>query len=345
MILEDLLIDKNSSIKDALQRLDKTAHRILFVAEEGKLRGSLTDGDIRRFLLKGGSVESPALDAAYMNPRYATSGKQAEKMLSETSFLAVPIVDDKMRIISLVFPHGRINADASELSIPVVIMAGGQGKRLEPFTRILPKPLIPVGDKPIIEHIMAEFQRYGCQQFHIIVNYKKQLIKAYFSESDSGVKPFYYDEDTPLGTGGGLYLLKGTMKETFFLTNCDVLIKADYESILRQHKESESAITMICGRKEVTIPYGVVEVTETGDIREMREKPNFNFLTNTGFYIVEPEVLDDIEDNTPISFPDIIEGQRQKGRRTMVYSIDDSEWMDMGQLNELEKMRVRLYGK
>ncbi|MBS1368008.1 MAG: NTP transferase domain-containing protein [Oscillospiraceae bacterium] len=208
-----------------------------------------------------------------------------------------------------------------------------------------PKPLIPVGDLPIMEHIMRQFRQYGCTEFHGIVNYKKQLIKAYFSENEEHFNTIWYDEDKPLGTGGGLNLLKGKLSGTFFLTNCDLLIFTDYEKLLRFHRESGSAVTMVCAEKRVTIPYGVVETGEGGVITAMREKPAFQFLTNTGLYLVEPEVLDDIGEDEVIGFPDIIERQRRKGRRVSAYTVGEEDWLDMGQLDELEKMRERLYGK
>ena len=148
-----------------------------------------------------------------------------------------------------------------------------------------------------------------------------------------------------MGTGGGLSLLKGKLSGTFFLTNCDLLIFTDYEKLLRFHRESGSAVTMVCAEKRITIPYGVVETGEGGVITAMREKPAFQFLTNTGLYLVEPEVLDDIGEDEVIGFPDIIERQRHKGRRVSAYTVGEEDWLDMGQLDELEKMRERLYGK
>ena len=266
-------------------------------------------------------------------------------MLQNSEFYAVPLVEEDGKLWSVLFRDAPKEEHFAVLDLPVVIMAGGKGTRPGPYTKVLPKPLIPVGDTPIIEHIMSEFQQYGCERFHLIVNHKKQLIKAYFAESCNEIHPTYYEEEKPLGTGGGLYMLKGKIKETFFLTNCDILIKADYGELLRFHREHKNSVTMVCARKSLAIPYGVVETTESGDIRSMKEKPNFSFLTNTGFYVVEPEVLEDIEDNVPIGFPDIIETERAKGRRTAVFAVDEDGWMDMGQLNELENMREKLYGK
>ena len=226
----------------------------------------------------------------------------------------------------------------------VVINAGGKGTRLDPFTRVLPKPLIPVGDLPIIEHIMKEYQSYSCDDFHIIVNYKGDLVKAYFSEKDKEYQISWYDEKEPLDTGGGLSLLKGRFSDTFFFANCDALLTANYESMIRFHKENENVITMVCAYKNINIPYGVIEMGKHGVIEKMKEKPLISFLANTGIYIVEPEVAEDLEDGVPISFPDIIEMEREKGKKVAVFPVGENDWMDMGQMSELEKMRKKLYG-
>ncbi len=346
MNISDYCVSPDLSLQQALWQLDHVPCKTLYVTDETMtLLGALTDGDVRRYLISGGSIQSELKHAANPHPRTAKSRGEAEKMLAASTLKSVPLTDKEGKILSIVFRNQQKEQRLHGIDLPVVIMAGGKGTRLEPYTKILPKPLIPVGEKPILEHIMQEFQNYGCNRFHLIVNHKKQLIKAYFAESSGGFTPSYYDEDTPLGTGGGLYLLKGKIRETFFLTNCDILVKADYETLLRFHRESRNTITMVCAHKTVTIPYGVVETDSQKEITAMKEKPSFSFMTNTGFYVVEPEVLEDIEDNTPIGFPDIIEQQRQKGRKTAVFSVEDSEWMDMGQLTTLEEMRERLYGR
>lgn len=347
MEFQSLCILKTETIRQALERLNQTARKILFITDtDGHLAAALTDGDIRRHLLSGGSLEDLVAAAGNHHPISAHTVEEARAKMVRSHCLAVPVVDANGVLLDIVADGSteQMHSQSASLGLPVVIMAGGKGTRLEPFTKILPKPLIPVGDLPIMEHIMRQFRRYGCTEFHSIVNYKKQLIKAYFSENEERYDTFWYDEDKPLGTGGGLSLLKGHVRQTFFLTNCDVLILTDYEKLLRFHRETGSAVTMVCAEKRITIPYGVVETGENGVITAMREKPAFQFLTNTGMYLVEPEVLDDIGANEVIGFPDIIERERQKGRRVSAYTVCEEDWLDMGQLDELEKMRERLYG-
>ena len=308
---------------------------------------ALTDGDIRKFFLRGGTPDQTVDHAANYHPLSVSVSERgkARSILQEHCIDALPVLNKRGIITDIIFAHGLDLDNRKQVDIPVVMMAGGLGTRLYPYTKILPKPLIPVGDLPIMEHIMRQFRQYGCTEFHGIVNYKKQLIKAYFSENEEHFNTVWYDEDKPLGTGGGLSLLKGKLSSTFFLTNCDLLIFTDYEKLLRFHRESGSAVTMVCAEKHVTIPYGVVETGESGVITAMQEKPAFQFLTNTGLYLVEPEVLDDIGEDEVIGFPDIIERQRRRGRRVSAYTVGEEDWLDMGQLDELEKMRERLYGK
>ena len=341
----DLCVQIDTSLRDAMHQLDRISQKILFVCKGDTLIGTLTDGDIRRFLINGGKVNATAFEAANLHPQTAKSIPDAKQMLKEGIYFAVPVINSSNSLLNIVLLSESGDPVIPQLGVPVVIMAGGKGTRLDPYTRVLPKPLIPVGELPIIEHIMRRFGDYGCSAFHVIVNYKKQLMKAYFNESDQHYNVTWYDEERPLGTGGGLYLLKGAIKETFFLTNCDILLRSDYSSMLKFHRNNGNAITMIGAYKSLTIPYGVVDIGDNGVIEAMREKPELSFVTNTGMYLVEPEVLTDIPDNTVITFPEIMAMQRKKGNKVAVFPVSEDEWMDMGQLDELRKMEGKLIGK
>jgi dTDP-glucose pyrophosphorylase len=344
--LEQLFIDEKASIRYAMEQLDSTAMRILLIAPEGSLKAVVTDGDIRRHLIRNGSLEDPVGSIATYRPKSVTRETRdtAKTIMREYSITAVPLVSDRGIVEALLFADDLELVRESNLKIPVVINAGGLGTRLYPYTKILPKPLIPIGDEPILSLIMQRFNKFGCNDFHVIVNHKKNLIKAFFADSPQNYSIDFVDEDIPLGTGGGLSLFKGKLKGTFFFSNCDILLDADYESMYRQHKRDNNLITMVCALKHVTIPYGVVNMTNDGKIDSFSEKPNFSFLTNTGFYIVESEVVEQMTDNQPISFPEIMERYRSGGGRVGVYPVSEKAWMDMGQLEELESMRMRLEG-
>lgn len=340
------LIGKSTiSLVDAMRAIDMNASGILFLVDASDcLAGCLTDGDIRRFLLSGGKMTESVNQAANHTPLVAHSIEEAKSLYHKKNYVVIPIVDEQNHIVDLYNGVGN-EKKKGKIDLPVVINAGGKGTRLDPYTRVLPKPLIPVGELPIIELIMQEYQSYQCNDFHIIVNYKKELMKAYFNDSENRYNINWYDETTPLGTGGGLSLLKGKIHETFFFSNCDALLTANYDRMIEFHRQNKNVITIICAHKSVSIPYGVIEMGVNGSIEEMKEKPVLSFLTNTGIYIVEPEVIEEMEDNVSIGFPDVIEQQQKKGKRVAVFPVSESEWMDMGQIPELEKMRERLYGE
>ena len=344
MNYKQYLIKKDQPIKDAMKKIDSTKPKILFVTENEKLIGALTDGDVRRYLLSGGKVDDPVEKACNKKPkRVAHSLDEAISMLDK-NFIAIPVLDKDGNLRDIYTGNRTKSSRKKKIDIPVVINAGGKGTRLDPFTKILPKPLIPVGDLPIIEHIMRRYEEAGCKDFHIIVNYKKELIKSYFKEIEKEYCIHWADENEPLGTGGGLSLLKNKLKDTFFFICCDSLILTDYSEIVEFHKKNKNDITMICARKKVVIPYGIVN--EDKDVlTSIEEKPEFSFLTNTAMYLIEPSVLKDMKKNTRIDFPDFIKEEKEKGKKIGVYTVDEDDWLDMGQMSELEKMRIRLYGE
>lgn len=346
MLIEDLIITPDTTVFAAMQKLNEKGKRILFIAPDLHLAAVLTDGDVRRHILRGGSLDEKVGNVAnynYFSLTVGDRGKAREQMIKK-SLSAVPILDNEGRLVDVAFfDESDDISPKKDLRLPVVIMAGGLGTRLYPYTKILPKPLIPVGEKPIAEHIIDKFASFGCSDFKMIVNHKKNMIKAYFGELKD--KPYhldFVDEEVFLGTGGGLSLLKGDISTPFFLTNCDVLIEADYNDIYNFHKQSGNLITVVCALKHVTIPYGVFHMNEEGEIDSVEEKPTMNFLTNTGMYLVDGRIIDELEENTAISFPDIMEKYRLAGHKVGVYPVSEDSWMDMGQLEELENMRRRL---
>lgn len=344
MEIKDFLIEENWTVLKAMELLDKVAKKVLFVIRDQKLVASLTDGDIRRWILKKGKLDADITKVANYNPKflYEKDKSMSKEYMREMVVDAIPILDDNNYINSIVFRTNEEIGINYKLDIPVVIMAGGLGTRLYPYTKILPKPLIPIGEIPIAEHIINRFYNYGITEFHLIVNHKKNMIKSYFNEIEKNYSINYIDEDIPLGTGGGLSLLKGQINSTFILSNCDILIEEDYTKVYEFHKKEKNLITMVCSLKKIVIPYGVIEIDENGQIEDMKEKPEFSFFTNTGMYIVEPIVIEELEENKSFGFPDIIEKYKQLGKKIGVFPISERSWMDMGQLDDMEEMRKRL---
>ena len=342
--VEELFLAPDATVLEALRKLDETGQRILFIAPEGRLQAALTDGDIRKFFLRGGTPDQTVDRAANYHPLslpIAERGR-AREVLQAHRIDALPILDKRGVITDIVFAYKLDVDNRKRVDIPVVMMAGGLGTRLYPYTKILPKPLIPVGEQPIAELIIDRFRDFGCHDFTMIVNYKRGMIKSYFTDLEKDYTVHFADEDVFMGTGGGLCLLKGKIQSPFFFTNCDTLLDVDFGDIYEYHKKHGNLVTMICAFKHYTVPYGVVELGQDGGIAAMREKPELDFLTNTGVYVVEPRVVEEMRDGEVIGFPDVIERYRAAGEKVGVYPIGENSWMDMGQMEELEKMRRKL---
>jgi len=345
--IQDLFIEGDLSIKKAIKKLDKTGKKILLIVEDRKLIGVLTDGDIRRWILKNGNLQESVSCIMNTSPKYIYERdiNNAKQILMEKRVEAMPVLNSNKEVTDIVFWNdnfeGKFNY-YNKLKTPVVIMAGGRGTRLEPYTKILPKPLIPIGDTPIVERIINRFAEYGCDKFYMTVNYKKNMIKAYFSESNRAYEIDYIEEGRPLGTAGSLSLLKGELKETFFVSNCDILIDANYSDIFKHHKENKNKITLVTSLKHYVIPYGVIEIAATSEVQNMIEKPEYDYLVNTGMYVLEPDVLKHVPENTFFHITDLINYYIQNGKKIGVYPVSDKEWLDMGEFKEMENMIGRL---
>lgn len=347
MNIIELMITEELTIKEAIKKLDITSKKVLFITEDYRLRAVVTDGDIRRWILRNGDLSAKIKEIANYNPKFITENEKDnyKELMKKYSVNVLPVIDEKFNIISIVFwdDNEIINGEVNKkLETPVVIMAGGMGTRLYPYTKILPKPLIPIGDIPISERIINNFRKYGCNDFYFTVNYKKNMIKSYFREYEREYNLSFMEEEKPLGTGGSLHLLKGKVHGSFFVSNCDILVEADYKSIYDEHVKNGNEITMICAMKNVTIPYGIVNLNSNGEIKNMVEKPEYSFLTNTGFYLLEPSILDLIEEDKFIHMTDIIDIARKNGLKVGVYPISESAWLDMGKTDEMDNMLERL---
>jgi len=251
----------------------------------------------------------------------------------------LPVVDGNKKVISAVWwvdLFDNKSKKLKKLKIPVVIMAGGEGARLAPFTKILPKPLMPIGDKPIIEIIISRFMDYGCSNFYLSLNYKSNIIKAYFNDFEHQYKIVYIEEDSPLGTAGSLHFLKHRIKGSFFLSNCDILIEADYADIFKFHQQKKNKITLVSSMKNFMVPYGVCEIENGGILKSIKEKPEFDFFVNTGMYVLDKTVLEDIPTNKFYNMTDLISDYLNKGERIGVYPVSEKSWVDIGHIEEMQ---------
>ncbi|MBQ9438210.1 MAG: nucleotidyltransferase family protein [Lachnospiraceae bacterium] len=345
MIVKDYVVNPEMSIIDAMRHIDKNARGIVYVcAEDGSLLGGVTDGDIRRHIIKGGPVEAAVSGIMKQNPITLPPARRGEAadVMKLRSVRSIPIVDEDNRILEIIFQDSPTAYASAAINVPVVIMAGGKGMRLMPYTQILPKPLIPIGEKTITEHIIDRFAAAGCRDFCMIVNYKKHFIESYFKDMELTINLEFVEEENYLGTAGGLTLLKHKYNDSFFMSNCDILIEGDYSKMLSYHKESKNLATIVCALKNTQLPYGVVESSEDGAVIKINEKPRISSIVNTGLYVLEPEFLEQIPENKFIHITEVMQNCIGKGMRIGMYPVSEDRWMDMGQISELEKMTARL---
>jgi len=342
--ISPLLIKRDVMIRDAMKKMDDGAERILFVIDDNmRMLGTLTDGDIRRWILDDGAL-SESIDKLFnpnpifVNEDYEMDGIKEVMIREKIDW--IPVVDKKCRIVDVIiwediFKKRQRNRD--ELNVPVVIMAGGKGLRLDPFTKILPKPLIPIGDKPVSELTMDNFYEYACCDFYLILGYKAEMVKSYFDNTEMKYRIHYIKEDKPLGTAGGLNLLPMDFAENFFVTNCDTIIKADYADIYRFHMDNGNDITLVSSMQHFTVPYGVIEISDSGSLKNIIEKPEYDFLTNTGMYVVKKSILDFIPRDEMFHITDLIEVFKKNKKRIGVYPISQKSWLDVGHWEEYRR--------
>lgn len=338
---------KDMTILASLKVMDKWGFRILvLVDDDEKLVGTITDGDVRRWILKNGDFNDSVYNVANKFPifLYEKQKNKAQYILKEKSISAIPIINNKREIKDIIFFQASANEDLKKenINVSVVINAGGLGSRLAPITNIIPKPLIPIGDNTILGRIMDKFNKFGIENFNIIINYKKEMIKAYFKESDTQYNLNFVEETTPLGTIGGVGKLKNKFNTPIFVSNCDVLIDGDYSDMLDFHKNNSNKITIISFVKQNLLPYGVIELNKNGDVTEIKEKPEINFLANSGFYIFDPDVLDDIPNDIYYHATDLINDYIKRNKKVGIYPISEDKWLDMGDFSELDNMLVKL---
>ena len=344
------LIGRATTVLQAMRQLEDTAQKILFVIDDGGvLVGSLTDGDIRRWILAGGKLDDPIDNVCCGEPSRVGEGYDlatVRQLMIEQEIGCVPVVDDEDRVVDLLFWE-RVFTDGSEhkppapIDLPVVIMAGGKGTRLDPFTRVLPKPLIPLGDKTVIERIIDSFLRFGVSTFYLSVHNKSRIIKSYFEELDPSYSIEYIEEESPLGTAGSLRNLCGTVDGSLIVTNCDIILDTDYGELVEFHEAGHNDITIVGSLKNYHIPYGVCEIADGGELVKITEKPEYNFLVNTGMYVVRAETLCLIPEGEFFHMTHLIERAQETGGRVALFPVSDKAWIDTGEWTEYRKALQR----
>ncbi|NTV28846.1 MAG: NTP transferase domain-containing protein [Candidatus Omnitrophica bacterium] len=342
---QTFLIDRNRSVKQAMRQMKEIGQKELFVTDsEGRLFGALSDGDIRMWILREGGLDEPVASICNRNPRVVAPGYELEtvkQMLLDYKIEAIPVVDHDRIVADVLVWDEVFRENAPRLrepvNLPVVVMAGGKGTRLDPLTKVLPKPLIPIGEKPIIEIIIDRFVAAGVMDFYLSINHKAKMIKSYFEEAERSYRVQYIEETMPLGTAGGLRLVKGQIGSPFFVTNCDIVIDSDYGEIARFHRDHQNDLTIVVSCKRYIIPYGVCTIESGGILKSIKEKPEHDLLVNTGMYVLNAELLELIPEGRLYNFNELIMAAQGKGFRVGVFPISEKSWIDVGQWEEYHK--------
>lgn len=349
-LIDKYICGETICVLDAMGMIDSNRSGTLFIVNhEDALVGAVTDGDIRRWILKAGDLKEPVRTIMNCNPKYLFEGQEdkADNLIKSNFIRVIPVVDSFMRVVSIINYEDTSIVAKGDLpnslsGIPVVIMAGGKGTRLYPYTKILPKPLIPIGETPIVERIIKKFTDYGVDQFYMTVNYKKGMIKTYFGDLNPDYKIEYVEEDIPLGTAGSIKLINKVFNRPVFVANCDTMIMAEYNTLYKHHLESGNDITVVSALKNITLPYGVIHSGRDGKINHIEEKPRLSYFINTGMYIINPSVIRFIPEREEYHMTDLVEDVIQNGGSVGTFPIGEDSFLDMGELSELKRMEEKL---
>lgn len=350
-MLTNILVDECVSIREAINTMDKAGIGLcVCVNSDKEVVGVFTDGDFRRVVLNNTSLEEKIgtvanKDFIYVNQDYTEI--EIKEIFEKSVVQHVPVIENK-RLIGLIteedfFGIKRTKRTNQNLNIPVVIMAGGKGTRMDPFTRILPKALIPIENKPICKKIMDDMHQYGIQDFYLSVYEKSKMIRAYFQDAGLDYKLNYIEESMPLGTAGGIKPLQNVDYDNIFVTNCDIFFTCNYESIFNFHIEQNNDLTLVASMKNYQVPYGVCELTTNGNLSKINEKPEYNMLVNTGLYVLKTRALELIPDNTYFDMTDFISSLTTNNHKVGVFPISDSEWTDVGQWDKYQSYLNQKY--
>lgn len=338
---KDTFLKSTDTLSTAIEVLDKGAKRIALVIDDNeRLLGTITDGDIRRALLRHRSMKAAVTDVMRHDPTTVLVTDDRDTVLSKMQskdLLQIPVLDLGGRVVGLEILQHFV--DKGRYENPVVLMAGGFGTRLYPLTKHVPKPLLKVGQKPILESIFSSFVDSGFHNFYISTHYKAEMVQNHFGDgSDWGVNIQYVHEKEPLGTAGALGLLPNDVPDLpVILMNGDLVTKVNFEYLLLFHSEHKGIATMCVREYDFQVPYGVIE-TDDHKITTIVEKPIHRFFVNAGIYVVEPKLVKEVKSNEYLDMPTLLERQLEKGRQVNSFPIYEY-WLDIGLKEEYERAK------
>ena len=334
--LIDSTIPPEISIAEAIARLDKAGTGALLLCTDGVLCGLLTDGDIRRAILVGKSLDEPCSTIASKRPvvaAHSISMSEALRLMNESDINHLPVVDGENRVVEFLLRKDLVT-DA-QLDLPAVVMAGGYGRRLMPLTERVPKPMLPVGNRPLLELIIEQLRRAGIHDVNLTTHYLPESISNHFGTGkDFGVNLHYVKEDNPMGTAGGLKLLKRP-ENAFLVINGDILTGVPFQEMLTYHRKHHAVLTVGVRKYDMQVPFGVVDCEDVR-ITGIQEKPLVNFFINAGTYLLEPSACDYIPDGRPFDMTDLIQALLDAGKTVVGFPIMEY-WIDVGRHEDYQK--------
>lgn len=343
--IEKRSIGLNNTLLEALHQMDKQKVKMLFVFDNEHFISILTVGDIQRAIVKNIALEAPVAQVVDRNKKFAHTNEPMDVIREKMLHLraeCMPVLDENGELVDVIFWRDLFEKEETDLrpkiDLPVVIMAGGKGTRLKPITNVIPKPLVPVGDKTILEVIMDQFEAIGCQKFYMSVNYKADIMKYYLSQLEHKYDIEFFMEDKPLGTIGSVSLLKGKITTPFFVSNCDSINEQDYRDVWDYHVQNHNDMTIVTMVKSFKIPYGVIETGADGLMSALKEKPEQTYQVNTGVYILNPDLINEIPEGEFFHITHLMEKVQARGGRVGCFPVSEQSWKDMGEWPEYLKM-------
>ena len=343
--IKERVILPSFSLLEAMKQMDRIHGKMLFVFDKEHFEGIFTIGDIQRAIINNVSLKEPVSSIVDKKKKYAFVGESRESVRAKMLTLraeCMPVVDIYGELVDVYFWEDFFNHSEQQhrekIDLPVVIMAGGKGSRLKPLTNVIPKPLVPVGDKTIIEVILDQFEEIGCHKFYISVNYKADIMKYYLGQLEHKYDIDFFMEDKPLGTIGSVSLLKGRIFSPFFVSNCDSINAQDYRDVYDYHCSNHNDMTIVTMVKSFKIPYGVIETGEDGLMVDLKEKPEHTYMVNSGVYILNSELIDEIPYGEFFHITSLMEKVKSRGGRVGCFPVSEDSWHDMGEWSEYLKM-------
>ena len=336
------VLKQSATMQEAIQVLNNESFRIVLVVDDNqKLVGTITDGDIRRSLLRHLTMNAVLSEFMNTQPKVASATDDQHQILlkmQEHSLLQIPILDESGKVLGLEYIHHLF--EKKRYDNPVILMAGGIGKRMRPLTEHTPKPMLNIGSKPILETILEQFIDAGFHNFYISLHYKAEILQEHFGDgSDWGVSINYIHEEKPLGTAGALGLLpKEVPGLPILVMNGDLLTKVDFQELLSFHSENGGDATMCVREYDFQVPYGVIQAKEHR-ITSIVEKPVHKFFINAGIYVLNPDALNGIDGRSYLDMPNLLSEKINENRQVNMFPLHEY-WLDVGKMEEFEKAQL-----